>query len=186
MAGGVLAAFRRRMWPLLGRTVLESLRVRDWLAASYGDVDLVVAGGVSMGGDVAVALAGLDARVSRVAALVATPDWTRPGMRQLDDPDTVLDQGDADAYARFFYEALDPMTHLERYDRALEVLFLVGGDDHHVPTGNAEAFRDALAARSAPLARVRVEVGPGLDHLGAARDERALRRGAGLPDPLTR
>jgi alpha-beta hydrolase superfamily lysophospholipase len=27
LAGEVLAAFRRRMWPLAGRTVLESLRV---------------------------------------------------------------------------------------------------------------------------------------------------------------
>ena len=173
MAAAVLASFRRRMWPLLGQTVLESLRVQDWLAATYPGVGDRVAGGVSMGGDVAVALAGVDARVTRVASLVATPDWARPGMRVLDDPDTVLDQGDADAYARFFYEALDPMTHLERYERDLEILFEMGGDDHHVPWPNAVAFRDALATRGASSrAAVRVEVVAGLDHLAAARDER--------------
>ena len=179
MAAAVLASFRRRMWPLLGQTVLESLRVRDWLAATYGEGGDQVAGGVSMGGDVAVALAGVDRRLTRVAALVATPDWARPGMRVLDDPETVLDQGDPDAYARFLYDALDPMTHLDRYegddrdDRAVEILFAMGGDDRHVPTPNAVAFRNALVARGAPArARVSVEVVAGLDHLAAARDER--------------
>ena len=159
--------------PLLGQTVLESLRVRDWLTATYGGLGDHVAGGVSMGGDVAVALAGVDGRVTRVASLVATPDWARPGMRVLDDPGTVLDQGDADAYARFFHDALDPMTHLDRYERDLEILFAMGGDDHHVPWSNAVAFRDGLAERAAPTrAEVRVEVVAGLDHLAAARDER--------------
>ena len=138
-----------------------------------------------MGGDVAVALAGVDRRITRVAALVATPDWARPGMRVLDDPETVLDQGDPDAYARFFYDALDPMTHLDRYeadnrddrddrdDSTVEILFAMGGDDRHVPTPNAVAFRDALVARGAPArARVSGEVVAGLDHLAAARDER--------------
>ena len=32
----VLAAFRRRMWPLLGRTTLEALRVLDWLGGEVG------------------------------------------------------------------------------------------------------------------------------------------------------
>jgi len=32
----VLGAFRRRMWPLAGRTVLESLRVLDWADQQFG------------------------------------------------------------------------------------------------------------------------------------------------------
>lgn len=83
LAGEVLAAFRRRMWPLAGRTVLESLRVLDWVDKHFGVSGPRVAGGVSMGGDVAVALAGVDPRIDRVAALVATPDWARPGMQTL-------------------------------------------------------------------------------------------------------
>jgi enterochelin esterase-like enzyme len=77
----VLASFRRRMWPLLGRSTLECLRVLDWIDETFAVAGPRVAGGVSMGGDIAVALAGVDRRIGRVAALVATPDWTRPGMR---------------------------------------------------------------------------------------------------------
>jgi hypothetical protein len=36
-----------------------------------------------MGGDVSIALAGIDERVSRVAAMIATPDWTRPRMTMI-------------------------------------------------------------------------------------------------------
>src|SRR2546421_6401398 len=34
----VLGAFRRRMWPLAGLTVLESLRVLDWVDQKFGIV----------------------------------------------------------------------------------------------------------------------------------------------------
>jgi uncharacterized protein len=83
LAQEVLGVFRRRMWPLAGRSVLESLRVLDWVDEHFGVAGPRVAGGVSTGGDVAVALAGVDPRIDRVAALVATPDWARPGMQTL-------------------------------------------------------------------------------------------------------
>jgi len=101
LAHRTLAAFRRRMWPLLAHTVLESLRVLDWAEDELGVAGEVRAGGVSMGGDVNVALAGIDDRVARVAAGVATPDWARPGMTVLDRPDEILDQGVGDRYAHW-------------------------------------------------------------------------------------
>src|SRR5207248_8038184 len=76
LAGEVLGAFRRRMWPLAGRTVLESLRVLDWVDEQFAVAGPHLAGRVSLGGHVAVALAGIAARIDRVAALAATPDWT--------------------------------------------------------------------------------------------------------------
>ena len=60
--------------------------------------DDIAAGGVSMGGDIAVALAAVDHRVTRVGAVVATPDWTRPGMTRVGEPDAVIDQGAATPY----------------------------------------------------------------------------------------
>src|SRR5919204_2085808 len=68
LAARVLARFRQLMWPLLARTTLESLRVLDWACAELGVDDDVLAGGVSMGGDVAVALAGGGGRGGRGAA----------------------------------------------------------------------------------------------------------------------
>lgn len=157
-AGSVLSSFRQRMWPLLGRTTLESLRVLDWTQRRF-DVGggPVVAGGVSMGGDVSVALAGADERVSRVSALIATPDWARPRMRRFDDPGLLVDQGTADAYARWYYERLDPMTHLDAYRRDVAISFHNGGADFHVPADDALRFRQALL-RLQPDAERRVEV----------------------------
>ena len=117
LAREVLGAFRRRMWPLAGRTVLESLRVLDWVDEQFRIAGPRVAGGVSMGGDVAVALAGVDARIDRVAALAATPDWARPGMQTIGENPGLLDQGQADRYAQWFFDALNPIAHLDAYGR---------------------------------------------------------------------
>ena len=162
----VLGSFRQRMWPLLGQTTLESLRVLDWMQGRF-DVDgPMTAGGVSMGGDVAVALAGIDERVSRVAALVATPDWTRPQMHQIDDPAQLVEQGEADAHARWYYERLDPMTHLGAFQREVAVAFFGGGADHHVPVDDARRFRQALLERDSGAAeRIQVHVRAGAGHL---------------------
>jgi len=173
LAGEVLGAFRRRMWPLLGRTTLESLRVLDWAQDRFTARGPCVAGGVSMGGDVAVALAGIDRRIRRVCALIATPDWTRPGMRVLDEHSRLLDQGQADAYAQWFYDAFDPMTHLDAYDRDVAISFHCGGDDQHVPPDDATRFRAALLERNPHAAeRVRVNVHEGVSHLDGGRNDR--------------
>jgi dienelactone hydrolase len=166
----VMADFRRRMWPLLALTTLDALRVLDWTIAELGLSDEVVAGGVSMGGDIAVALAGIDDRVGRVAACVATPDWTRPGMTALDDPTRLIDQGPGDRYARWLREQLDPMLHVDRYRRGVEIAFECGDTDTHVPPDGAERFRAELARLDPDAGQaIRIRRHAGLDHLGAAR-----------------
>jgi dienelactone hydrolase len=188
LAGEVLASFRQRMWPLLGQTVLECLRVLDWAATRFGVPGPLVAGGVSMGGDAAVALAGIDRRISRVAAIVATPDWTRPGMRTLDEHPEVIDQGNADGYARWFLETLNPITHLEAYQRDVAVRFLCAREDQHVPPDGALRFRAALIQRDPGAAdRIDVTLYNGLSHLDGAVSEQiaaeALDWLAGPPRP---
>lgn len=165
-----LAQFRRNVWPILGHTTLDAVRVLDWAVERFEVTD-VVAGGVSMGGDVSVALAGIDPRVSRVAAIVATPDWTRPGMARFDDPSSVLDQGEPTPYGQWMYDHLDPMTHLARFARGPAMAFDLGGEDLHISAQHALAFHQALE-RSHPAAaqQVRVRIHEGLDHVGAARD----------------
>lgn len=184
LAGEVLGSFRRRMWPLLGQTALESLRVLDWAQRSVGCQGPLVAGGVSMGGDVAVALAGIDRRIARVSALVATPDWTRPGMCTIDPEPEPIDQGEADRYAQWFFDALNPITHLDAFGRDVAIRFDCGATDRHVPAEAAVRFRDALVERDTDSAgRILVEVHDGLSHLDAARDERLY---AAALDWLTR
>ncbi|MFT3865512.1 MAG: hypothetical protein QM729_14680 [Solirubrobacterales bacterium] len=178
-AESVLAAFRRRMWPLLGQTTLEALRVLDWLAGEADVSDGFLVGGFSMGGDVAVALAGIDERVRRVAAVGSTPDWSRPGMCELRDPSRLVDQGEADAYARWFADQLDPTRHLDRYRREVAIDFELGADDHHIPEADARAFAAALAGLDPPAAEVTIHVHPGLDH-GVVSDPTAQEAAAGF------
>ncbi len=173
IAHGILASFRQRMWPLLGQTVLESLRVLDWADGRFGVVGRHVAGGVSMGGDVAIALAGIDYRVSRVAGVVATPDWTRPRMHTVDEHPRPIDQGQADSYARWSCDAFNPIAHLPKYDRPIAIAFYCAGADRHVPAEAALRFRAALIDRDPRAgARIHVEVYENLSHIDAARDDR--------------
>ncbi|WP_285486158.1 dienelactone hydrolase family protein [Amycolatopsis taiwanensis] len=162
----VFAAFRRGMWPILGRTVLDCMRVPDWAEEELGAGREAVAGGMSLGGDTAVALAGADARVRRVAAIVATPDWTRPGMRDVFDPSREIDQGEAGPTAQWFHDHLCPMKRLDAFAaHAPAIAFELGADDTHVPPEAAARFRDALAATPAT---VRITHHPG-DHSAAIR-----------------
>jgi hypothetical protein len=170
LSARVFANFRREMWPALGHTTLDAFRVVDWALDHFGIDSPVVAGGVSMGGDVAVALAAIDRRVSRVAAVVATPDWTRPGMHAIDDPSRVLPQGDPNPSAQWFYDRLDPISHLDGFAHRPAITFECGGDDAHVPADGALRFQRAFAAAFPDAVEpVRVNLHPGLGHLDGAR-----------------
>jgi dienelactone hydrolase len=120
-----------------------------------------------MGGDIAVAAAGIDHRIERVAAVVATPDWLRPGMHDLSEPDRLLPPGEPDAYARYFYDHLDPMTHLAVYARGPALYFVCGERDTHVPPDGALRFQAALReAHPSAGEAVQVRLVPGMVHLG--------------------
>jgi hypothetical protein len=159
----IFGNFRRHMWPILGQTTLDSVRVIDWLLSKFPTSRSVHMGGMSMGGDIAVAAAGIDDRVKAVAAIVATPDWLRPGMRDLWQPSQLLPPGTPDGYARYFYEQLNPMTHLSLYGRGKAIAFECAANDTHVPPAGALRFKEALRGRR-NSADVRVTLHPGLGH----------------------
>jgi fermentation-respiration switch protein FrsA (DUF1100 family) len=121
-----------------------------------------------MGGDIAVTAAGLDARIRRVAAVVATPDWLRPGMIDLLDKDhSPLPTGTPDAYAMQFYNLFNPLTHLAHYAHAPQIRFINGEKDDHVPPEAAFRFKAALADRFPRAAEnITIDLLPGLDHIG--------------------
>ena len=165
MIGRVFGNFRRHMWPILGQTTLDTLRVIDWAVSQLGVSPEVYMGGVSMGGDIAVAAAGIEPRIKRVAAIMSTPDWLRPGMRAIDNPDSILPPGTADAYAQYFYDQLNPLTHLERYTRGTAITFECGGEDTHVPPDGAQRFAAMLRRQYADHAdAIRVNLIPDAGH----------------------
>lgn len=175
----VLASFRRRMWPILGQTTLEAMRVITWAQEQTGRIGDVLAGGISMGGDVAVALAGIDDRIRRVAAVGSTPNWSRPDMRELADASRLIEQGQSDPCAQWFADQLDPSRHLERYRRGVAMTFELGEDDHHITAENARAFVRALqAVDPAAAADIRVQTYAGLDHLAVVSGDTPLMAAA--------
>jgi fermentation-respiration switch protein FrsA (DUF1100 family) len=86
-------------------------------------------------------------------------------MRDLMDPSQDLPQGDADDYAQWFYDQLDPLTHPERYARGQAILLECGGADRHVPADGALRFAEAVGDS------VEVNVRPGLGHMDAMTPE---------------
>lgn len=162
----VFGNFRRHMWPILGQTTLDLLRIIDWAVATLDVEPHISVGGLSMGGDIAVAAAGLDHRVERVAAIIATPDWLRPGMHDLSNLGNVLPPGEPDAYAQYFYDHLNPLTHLATFAHGPAIHFVCGERDTHVPPDGALRFQAALR-EAYPVAgdHVQVNLVPGLGHL---------------------
>ena len=149
-------------WPVLGHGALEVLRVLDWAAQAFDVAPPFSLGGLSLGGDIAVAAAGLDPRVGCVAAVVATPDWTRAG-RRVDGAPVVA--GEPDAYARFFYDRIDPLSNLRSYAHRPAMTFECGADDERVPPDGALRFQRALADVDGEMrGRVRVNLHPGVGH----------------------
>lgn len=177
MMSRVFSAFRFHFWSILGHTVLDALRVLDRCVSELSTSQRVVAGGVSMGGDVALALAGVEPRISRVATIASTPDWTRPGMTWLEQPDRLVDQGTADAQARWFYEAFDPLRNVSRYLQRPALQLISGANDRHVPGEASVRFRDAVVAQQPGRAdSIELVTLEGLDHLGTARSTDAEHR----------
>jgi dienelactone hydrolase len=166
----VFGNFRRHMWPILGQTTLDTLRVIDWAISSLDVQPHIYLGGLSMGGDIAVSAAGLDNRIQRVGAVFSTPDWLRPGMEDVFNPGTLLPSGESDSLAQYYYDQLNPITHLASYEQMPEIHFLCGENDTHVPLDGAFRFQSAMKETYPSAAdKISVSVIPNLNHL-AARD----------------
>ncbi|QBD82055.1 hypothetical protein EPA93_41185 [Ktedonosporobacter rubrisoli] len=168
----VFGNFRRYMWPILGQTAFDLLKVTDWARATLGVEPSITVGGLSMGGDIAVAAAGLDRHIVRVAATVATPDWLRPGMHEVANPDKLLPPGEPDAYAHYFYDHLNPLTNLANFAHGPAIYFLCGEEDTHVPPDGALRFQTALRIAH-PVAgeHIQVRLIPGMGHLDSLNRE---------------
>lgn len=161
---------RRYFWPILGQTATEVSLIIDWAVQTLGVLPQVGIGGISMGGDISVAAAGLDQRIAAVAAGVATPDWLRPG--SFEPP------GEPDQLAQTWYDRCNPLTHLEHYRHGVAISFQCGADDQQVPPDGAQRFVAALQASSyaEQPERLAIFLQPGIAHqYTAAMWEEALR-----------
>ena len=100
-------------------------------------------------------------------------------MHDLGETSMVVAQGVADPYSKRFADHLDPMRHLERYRSGTATTFELGQDDRHIPEQNGRAFVEALqGVATAPQGRLRIQLHPGLDHLGVTTSDAAMGEAA--------
>jgi len=148
---------RRHFWPILARTAEETPKVIDWAIKTLGVRPEVGMGGISMGGDIAVAAAGVDRRISVVSACIATPDWLRPG--SFEPP------GEPDTAAQADYDRRNPLTHLQLYAHRPAIAFQSGAADKQVPPDGGTRFVTALKPLYAGVAeRLVVNLEPDVPH----------------------
>ncbi|MBW4080668.1 alpha/beta hydrolase [Paenibacillus sp. S150] len=164
----VFSNMRNYGWKILGQTTLDTKTVIDWAIDTLGVQSDVRVGGISMGGDISIAAAGIDPRIVRIAPIIATPDWLRPGMHEISGSAPLMDPGMPDEASQTFYDELNPMTHLERYLNGPQMRLTLGAEDKHIPPENAERFKRELA-RLSPEAADGVGLvyipGPKADHI---------------------
>ena len=141
MFARAMGNFPHTVWPILGQSALDTLRVIDWAIAEFASSPPCYMGGESLGGDIAVAAAGIDSRIGCVSAIIATPDWRRPGMRARGQ---LVHSGLAGGYAQFFYDHINPLTNLSGYAHCPAITFECGAEDDHVPPDGALRFQMAL------------------------------------------
>ncbi len=127
---------RRWFWPILYQTATEVSLILDWCAARVQGEPACGVGGISMGGDISLAAAGMDRRVAAVAACIATPDWLRPGSHE--------PPGEPDDLAWQAYQAANPLTHAAHYRHAPAIAMECGADDTQVPPDGAQRFARQL------------------------------------------
>jgi dienelactone hydrolase len=160
----VFGNFRHHMWTILGHTTLDTLRIIDWAVATLNVMPCIYMGGLSMGGDIAVAAAGIDHRIKRIVAVVATPDWLRPGMEDAFHPGTPIPTGKPDRYAQYFYDRLNPLTNLTSYSHNPTIDFICGEEDTHVPPDGAIRFQSVLR-ETYPASAIKIHLIPRMRHM---------------------
>ena len=128
----------RHFWSIEAETAAEVPHIIDWAISHLGVEPLIGMGGISMGGDIAVAAAGLDQRIAVVAACISTPDWLKPGsMYELSAPNPTVQAQ---------YERYNPLTNLTNYQHCPAISFQCSAADPMVPPDGAIRFVRALTS----------------------------------------
>ncbi|WP_028974811.1 alpha/beta hydrolase family protein [Spirochaeta cellobiosiphila] len=175
----VFSNFRTYMWEILGRTILDSMKAIDWCLKELPLSPQVLAGGLSMGGDIAISLSLVDARISKVAALGSTPDWTRPGMTEVFDSNKIIPQGSPSFLSQWYKDQFDPMTRQLPSDKNLNYHITLGELDTHISPNMVRPFEDKILTPHSN-SKIKIDIIPDVNHIELLQNEdliyKVLRR----------
>jgi dienelactone hydrolase len=148
----------RHFWSILAETAAEVPSAIDWAIAELGVTPPVGMGGISMGGNIAVVAAGLERRISVVAAGIAEADWLRPG--------STIPLSAPNAYVQDCFDRCNPLTNLAKYQHCPAMSFQCGAEDTMIPPGGAQRFVQALNATYAACPeKLEIAIEDGVAHV---------------------
>ena len=172
----VFNEFRAYMWNILGITTLDCMRIIDWATKKFNLNDTVVAGGLSMGGDIAISLAGANERIKKISTVASSPDWLRPGMTDVMDSTKIIEQGNSTAYGAWLYSKLNPITNLNNYCQGQEMLFILGEKDTHINPSYAKEFQELLIQKENLMKeKIKIKIVEGANHISLLQRKTILR-----------
>ena len=172
----VFNEFRAYMWNILGITILDCMRIMDWAIKEFNLKNTAVAGGLSMGGDIAVSLAGADKRIRKISTVASSPDWLRSGMTDVMDSSKVIDQGSSTVYGAWLYSKLNPISNLNNYSRGQEMLFILGENDTHINPSYAKRFQELLIQKENGMSeKITINIVEGANHISLLQKKTILR-----------
>jgi len=173
----VFQEFRKYMWQILGITTLDVFRSIDWAIDTFKLNRNVAAGGLSMGGDIDIALAGIDSRVSKVAALASSPDWERPGMTDVLNSNKVINQGKSSNFGNWLFSKLNPMSNLDSFKRPLNMHVELGELDTHINPQWMLDFKNGLSGDYKNAEHnIEIVINSGCNHVSLLQNEEIIDR----------
>lgn len=175
--GLVFKEFRTYMWQILGITTMDVCRVIDWAIGMFGLREDVVIGGLSMGGDIAIAVAGIDKRIKIVSVIGASPDWKRNKMTHVMDSTKIIEQGVPSHFGQWLYDILDPITNLQYFHRPLKMHFELGGSDTHIrPEWTVDFKKKLTELYSKAEQNIEIIINEECDHLSLIQCKNIINR----------
>lgn len=173
----VFNQFRFYMWQILGITTLDVFQIIDWAIDTFDLNDEVMIGGLSMGGDIAIALAGIDKRIKKVAAIGASPDWNRAGMTDVMDSKKIIEQGNPSNYGKWLYDKLNPTTNLKSFSKSLKLHIELGEFDTHINPQWTIAFKEAIYKNYSDTDdNIEIIINKGCNHLSLIQSPNIIER----------
>jgi dienelactone hydrolase len=170
-----LKEFRTVMWTVLGNSTLDAMRVIDWAVKRYGVQKRIVAGGLSMGGDIALSLAGIDQRIMKVAGIASSPDWNREGMADVIDGSKIIRQGSQTSYSTWLYEKMNPMSNLNSYRREISIQLEYSKKDAHIHEKWGREFKKEVESKKSK-AEIRIISDEEVGHISLIQKKTVIAR----------
>lgn len=129
-----------------------------------------------MGGDIAISLAAIDSRISKVAGVASSPDWNRNGMTDVMDSSKILDQGIPSEFSSWLCTHFNPMSNIDKYTREVSIQLEYGKKDTHISYKWAEDFKNSLEKYKESKSIIEIIKNEDVNHISIIQKKAVINR----------